>query len=250
MGSKKHHKKWKIYVNDTCVCGSGKKYKRCCMDKDAKVTGKSFYETIIEGFKKGELVSFQRIQGDKGSLEISNQSVTFGEEMYSYDKPIKFSIGDSEDGNSSGQAMSTVSMDGKNEITTTQIDSGRVFVEGEHKYSIGIKNKIKEEVNSEWYIEINLKNSPVDHFDLKLINRSRQRDHIKDPHISFRPDGSGRYIRFGDYSKVSKIKTLSESNIHGLLLPISTEVKFGDVTIIIDYLFEESLLCIDSVEIK
>lgn len=220
------------------------------MNKDKKVVGKSFYETMVEGFKKGELVSFQRVQGDKGSMEISNQSVTFGEETYSYDKPIMISVGDSDDGNSSGQAISTVSMDGKNKIKTIQIDSGRVFVEGEYTYRIGIKNKIKEKINSEWHIKINLKNSPVDHFDLLLINRSRQRDRTKDPHISFRPDGSGRYIRFGAYSNNSEIRTLSESNIAGLVLPQSTEIKFDNAIIIINYLFEDGILYIDSVQIK
>ncbi len=253
MGSKKHHKSGKIYANDPCVCGSGKKYKRCCTDKDTQVRGKSLYETMVEGFNKGELVSFQRVTGDKGSMEISSQSVTSGKETYSHDKPVKISVGDSEDGNSSGQAVNTISMNSQNKIRTIQIGSGRVSFKDSANYKIGIKNKIDKIVDDDWRVQVRVhtqSEEPREYFDLVLINRKRERNHITDPHVTFRPDGSGKYIRFGAYSDKSEIKTLSGGGIGGILLPSSTEVRFVDITITINYLFEEGVLYIDKVEVK
>ncbi len=35
--------------NDPCPCGSGKKYKRCCLEKDARVTEELEVLTIVAG---------------------------------------------------------------------------------------------------------------------------------------------------------------------------------------------------------
>ena len=44
--------------NEPCPCGSGKKYKKCCMDKDTAVDLKEFRENRAEEDLRGEILRF------------------------------------------------------------------------------------------------------------------------------------------------------------------------------------------------
>jgi hypothetical protein len=71
----------KLGRNDKCSCGSGKKYKHCCLKKDEPTmtnypkTSKSLYDKIVDG----ELPFTSRIiskDGETSSMVISKASVT------------------------------------------------------------------------------------------------------------------------------------------------------------------------------
>lgn len=254
MNKKKHHKEGKIYANDNCSCGSGKKYKKCCKNIDEKIPERSFYEKMVNAFQKGDLVSFARIKGGNGSIKISNQSVTFGGKTINYEKPIKVSVGSSEDGNSSGIAEYNLTMDGKNKLKTIQVNSGRVHFPNQANYGVGIKDTRSKSAESEaWKAIIKIKTQEIEpkkYFDLVLLRKDMRRNHANDPHISFRPDASGKYIRFGTYSDNAEICTLSENVTDGVVVPLSTEIKFNGIIFVINYIFEEGVLYVDNIKIK
>lgn len=70
--------------NDPCPCGSGKKYKQCCWNKDhAPVQKKKFTAKLISG---GEMKSEGPSKGVSSSRGIDLMERTFGQAIQKADK--------------------------------------------------------------------------------------------------------------------------------------------------------------------
>lgn len=82
-------KKKKIGRNDACPCGSGKKYKKCCMDKTLEDKGKNFIESDEE--RKKWLKHYPIEEGEKKDGQILITDV-FDKESINIDKLVYLAL--------------------------------------------------------------------------------------------------------------------------------------------------------------
>ena len=93
------------------------------------------------------------------------------------------------------------------------------------------------------------RNTGNEYFDILIIRRHKERNHNKDPHISFYPNASGKYIRYDDEKLINVITKKRIYSQHEIILPQVTQIVSDEFEILITYLLEGKILIINDLSI-
>jgi len=201
--------------------------------------------------------SFKPFFSNQGSDNSSMECLLMeyfenGKLVSSYNEPISITTGGLENNSrQEGSGMFILNDDNKPEIIET--GSGRVaHLDKSKNYNLAIKCSKKNVINN-WIVKPKLgtqEKRPKIFFEIMFFpnEKSRERDHINDPHVCFGPDGSGKYIRF-NLSKEIKIETLKYLNNEiSLFLPSETKITIDGCEIKIFYSFSNNTLFIEEIK--
>ena len=84
----------KIGRNDPCPCGSGKKYKKCCLEKMSYTIGPSIPFEVIEKYQehlkreRERVLKFGQVKSDIGTEYKGKNVIAVGSRIYFTDKPF------------------------------------------------------------------------------------------------------------------------------------------------------------------
>ena len=194
------------------------------------------------------------ISGSEGSsIHVQEIVMTIGENtVVDYKEPFQVAVGETDKGSrKDGAAMIQFSPNGDNEIFINEENAGNIthLLRNDH-YELKV---IKKQVSTDdWKLKASVKkqiDTNNQYFDILIIRRNKERDHCKDPHISFYPNASGKYIRYDDEKsiKVSTKKGIESQNHR--ILPQITNIVSDEFEIEITYKTEENTLSISDLSI-
>lgn len=171
-----------------------------------------------------------------------------------YNEPLKVAVGKTDEhSKKDGMAHVQFSIDGQNEIFITEENAGNVkHTEKNNNYELKVS---KKEFKSEnWKVKASVKNQfnlQYYYFDLLVIRRNKkERDHIKDPHITFYPDASGKYIRY-DNEKSIKITTKKNiKDVNSNIIPLHSKIEADEFEIDITYSLDNNVLNLSDLILK
>jgi hypothetical protein len=191
------------------------------------------------------------IEGNnEGSIHVKQIKMGIGDQIIvDYNEPFQVAIGRMDkSSNKSSSALVQFAVDGQNEIFITEENAGNVsYLEKNNNYQLEV---IKKEIKSlKWKVKASVKTQsyfPFFYFDILIIRRNVDRNHVKDPHLAFFPDASGKYIRYDDEKS---IKILTKKTIKGKdssIIPLHSKVEADEFEIDIIYTVKENTLSISN----
>lgn len=170
-----------------------------------------------------------------------------GQVIVDYKEPFQVAVGKTDEGSrKEGVALVQFATDGTDEIFISEENAGNVsHLNRNNYYKL---NVLKKEVTSpNWKVKVSVKtqlSSQFYYFDILVIRRHKERDHKKDPHITFFPDASGKYIRYDNEKsiKISTKKIIKGNN--STILPLKSKIEANEFEIEINYTVENDVLSI------
>jgi hypothetical protein len=194
------------------------------------------------------------LAGDnESSIHVKEVKMEIGGQIVvDYKEPFQVAIGKTDqDSKKDGVALVQFSVDGQNEVFITEENAGNVsHLQKDNYYKL---NVIKKEVSSpKWKIKASVKTQsyfPFYYFDILFIRRNVERDHKKDPHLTFFPDASGKYIRYDNERaiKISTKKAIKGKN--SAILPLNSRVDADEFELDITYTIDEDILTISNLSL-
>jgi hypothetical protein len=204
-----------------------------------------------------QLVPTFYIAGDgESSLHVSQVKMIVGDKVVvDYNEPLKVAVGKTDEhSKKDGMAHVQFSIDGRNEIFITEENAGNVkHTEKNNNYELKVSKKVFKSEN--WKVKASVKNQfnlQYYYFDLLVIrrNKNQERDHIKDPHITFYPDASGKYIRY-DNEKSIKITTKKNiKDVNSNIIPLHSKIEADEFEIDITYSLDNNVLNLSDLILK
>lgn len=189
------------------------------------------------------------LSGDEGSsIHVQEIMMKIGNEIIvDYKEPFQVAVGETDKGSrKDGAAIIQFSVNGDNEIFINEENAGSItHLHKNDSYELKV---IKKEVSTNnWKLKASVKkqfDTDNQYFDILIIRRHSERNHTKDPHISFYPNVSGKYIRYDDEKsiKVSTKKSIESQN--HIILPQITKIVSDEFEIEITYKLEYNILAI------
>lgn len=206
--------KSKIGRNDKCLCGSGKKYKNCCLNKlqnkstlESQNEWKEWMERVSKLPFRAEIISKD---SSHGSIKVySAKIIQDGQEKILFEDKIELST-NSINGDKLEQSTATLVIPQNNEEPKIKTIGNALVSNSTTINDIalnGNKKKLKEKIESGLFASVQIglqRNTGQKYFQLffgisgkeEKINSSGMKDR---PHIDFYPSGNGKFIRLSDY---------------------------------------------------
>lgn len=194
------------------------------------------------------------ISGEEGSaVHVQEIMMKIGDEtIVDYKKPFEVAVGKTDEGSrKDGSAIIQFSVNGDNEIFINEENAGSItHLDKEDYYELKVIKKKISSIN--WKLKASVKkqlNTGNQYFDILIIRRNKERNHIKDPHITFYPNVSGKYIRFDDEKSIKVSTKKSIESLNHTILPQITNIVSDEFEIEITYTLENSTLIISDLSI-